>query len=135
MPRLTPRLITPSLVAAALLGSACYKVTVVTAPEPANAAVVDKPWNNSFIYGLVPPGEIDVSQRCTAGVAKVVTQRSFLNSLVGGITWGIYTPLQVTTTCANAVRTAQQSAPQMGIPLERLGVVPAAPSASPDSAR
>lgn len=118
------------LARALLLGTACYKVTVVTAPEPANAVVVDKPWTSSFINGLVPPGKVDVSKRCTAGIAKVITQRSFLNGLVGALTSSIYTPLQVTTTCATSAPTSQ-----LGIPPERLGVRPAAVPAAPDSTR
>ena len=119
--------------AALLAGTACYKVTVVTAPEPANPAVVDKPWVNSFVYGLVPPSEIDVSKQCR-GISRVVTQRSFLNSLVGALTFSIYTPMQVTTTCSTP-----RTASLFGIPPERLGyvapeaaapVIPAADSTS-----
>ena len=117
----------PLVAAALLLGAGCYKVTVITAPEPANARVVDKPWTHSFVYGLVPPGEIDVSKQCR-GISRVVTQRSFLNSLAAFITASIYTPLQVTTTCSST-RTASQP----GIPLERLGYVPAPASDSTGS--
>lgn len=85
---------------AALLSSACYRVTVVTGASP-TATMVDKPWVNSFVYGLVPPQPIDVSKECAGNVSKVVTQHSFLNGLVAGITWGIYTPIQVTTTCGS----------------------------------
>ncbi|HEY0778488.1 MAG TPA: hypothetical protein VGD56_11040 [Gemmatirosa sp.] len=123
MPRIRP-------LAAALLvlTAACYKVTVITAPEPTGARVVDKPWANSFVYGLVPPADIDVSAQCR-GVSRVVTQRSFLNSLVGDLTFGIYTPMQVTTTCA-----ASRTASQPGLPLDRLGYL--APAAVvPDSTR
>lgn len=99
---------------AALLSSACYRVTVVTGASPTTTSV-DKQWVNSFVYGLVPPQPIDVSKECTGGsVAKVVTQRSFLNGLVAGITWGIYTPIQVNTTCGSGRSS-------MGLPKELLG--------------
>lgn len=121
-----PRIHSAAIAALLVLSTACYKVTVVTAPEPANAVVVDKPWTHSFVYGLVPPSEIDVSKQCR-GISRVVTQRSFLNSLVGALTWSLYTPLQVTTTCSSA-----RTAAQPGIPLERLGYV--TPTAlAPDS--
>lgn len=95
-----------ALVAAALLSSACYRVTVVTNAAP-SAKVVSKPWNHSFVYGIVPPSPVDVAQPCGgAGVSRVVTQRSFLNGLVGSLTYGIYTPLQVTATCAAGGRTS-----------------------------
>lgn len=99
------------LAAAALASSACYRVTVVTNATP-STVTVDKPWNNSFVYGLVPPAPIDVAPKCTNGVSKVVTQRSFLNSLVGAITYSIYTPLQVNVTCATGARTATLGLPE-----------------------
>lgn len=105
--------------AAAVLTGACYKVTVVTTPSPAVAAAepaIDKEWNHSFVYGLVAPKPIDAASDCKAGVSKVVTQRSFLNGLVGGITYGIYTPLQVQVACAGNARSSS-----LGLPPEMLG--------------
>lgn len=111
-----PRLQTfAAALAAALLASACYRVTVVTGAAP-SATVVDKPWNNSFVIGLVPPPPVDVSKQCPAGVSSVVTQRSFLNGLVSFLTSSIYTPLQVTATCAGSTRTSS-----LGLPPEFLG--------------
>ena len=102
--------------AAALLSSACYRVTVVTGAAP-SATVVDKPWNHSFVAGIVPPPPVDVSKQCTTGVSKVVTQRSFLNGLVSVLTNSIYTPLQVTATCAaGAARTSALPPAPLGTP-------------------
>ena len=64
------------LLAAAVLSAGCYHVTVVTG-APAAATTIDQPWQHSFVYGLVPPAEINSSQTCTQGVAKVETERSF----------------------------------------------------------
>lgn len=97
------------------LASACYRVTVVSnaAPSP---TVVDKPWVNSFVLGLVPPSApVDVAQQCPGGnVAKVVTERSFLNGLVAALTSSIYTPMHVQVTCA-------ASRSSMGLPPDLLG--------------
>jgi hypothetical protein len=79
--------------------SGCYHVTVITG-APAGPTVIDKQWQNSFIFGLVPPPELDVKAQCTQGVAKVETERSFLNGLVGAI-YDIYTPIHTTVTCAS----------------------------------
>ena len=87
-----------------LLGTGCYHVTVITG-APAGQATIDKQWQNSFVIGLVPPPEIDAKATCTQGVAKVETERSFLNGLVGAITWNIYTPLHATVTCASGPAT------------------------------
>lgn len=91
------------IVALAILAavSGCYRVTVVTGAAP-STQVVDKQWQNSFVYGLVPPQELTVKDECAQGVAKVETERSFLNSLVGDITYSIYTPMHAKITCATA---------------------------------
>lgn len=86
-------------IAALVLLSACYRVTVTTGAEPA-AQQIDKPWQMSFVYGLVPPAELNAQETCKQGVAKVVTERSFLNGLVGALSSSIVTPIHVTVTCA-----------------------------------
>jgi hypothetical protein len=83
-----------------VLCGGCYHVTVITG-APASPTVIDKPWQNSFVIGLVPPPELDVKAQCTQGVAKVETERSFLNGLVGAITSAIFTPIHATVTCAS----------------------------------
>lgn len=90
-----------SLALVVLIASAgCYHVTVITG-APAAAQTIDKGWQNSFIYGLVPPSEISTKEKCPQGVSKVETERSFLNGLVSAITYSIYTPLHATVTCAS----------------------------------
>lgn len=79
----------------------CYHAVVETG-RPAGDVVINKPWVNSFVYGLVAPPVQQVADQCRGGVAKVETQHSFLNGLVAGITWGIYTPMTITVTCARA---------------------------------
>ena len=89
-----------ALAAATILVAGCYHVTVVTG-APAGTQEVDKPWQNSFVIGIVPPPELNVKDQCPRGVAKVSTERSFLNGLVGAITDNIYTPLHVNVVCAS----------------------------------
>ena len=88
-----------SMVALVALG-ACYRVTVNTGAPPA-ATVIDKPWQHSFVYGLVPPPAIDAKQTCPQGVASIMTERSFLNGLVGAVTSSILTPMHAKITCAS----------------------------------
>ena len=92
-----------ALAAASLALTACYRVTVVHNPagvrQSSSAATVDKPFSNSFIYGLVPPAEINTREQCRNGVSRVQTEHSFVNGLVAAITWSIYTPIHVTVTC------------------------------------
>ena len=95
MPR-TLKLCAASLVLAL---TACYHATIETglAPSP---QVIDKPWASGWVYGLVPPSLVETKAKCPNGVSKVETQHSFLNSLVGGLTFGIYTPIAIKVTCA-----------------------------------
>jgi hypothetical protein len=78
---------------------ACYHATVETGATP-STVVIDKSFASSWIYGLVPPETVSTSSKCPNGPAKVETQHTFLNQLVGFITLGIYTPMQIKVTCA-----------------------------------
>jgi hypothetical protein len=80
-------------------GTGCYHATINTG-RPVSADSISIPWANSFVYGLVPPPIVEAAAKCPNGVAKVETQHSFLNSLVGALTFGIYTPIQIDVTCA-----------------------------------
>lgn len=61
---------------------------------------IEKEWANSFVFGLVTPETIEAKSKCTSGVSKVETQHSFLNALVAFFTLQIYTPMDITVTCA-----------------------------------
>ena len=86
-------------VVAAFALTGCYHAVIQTG-RPESSDVISIKWANSFVYGLVPPPVLETASRCTNGVAKVETQHSFLNGLVGIITFGIYTPMQLDVTCA-----------------------------------
>jgi len=85
----------------ALLLTGCYHATVETG-RPPSGVVIEQPWAHSFIGGLVPPSTVDAATRCPAGIARVDTELSFLNLLVGGFTGGIYTPMSIRVACAAA---------------------------------
>ena len=88
-----------ALVAFALLASGCYHAIVTTGrPE---GKVINRPFQPSFIAGLVPPPPLNVASECPSGIAKVETQHSFIEGLVAGITFGIFTPMTITVTCAS----------------------------------
>jgi hypothetical protein len=88
-----------TLAVVAVTASACYRQVIQTGRTP-GTTVIDKPWANSFIFGLVPVTPIDVSSQCRTGIATVVTEMSAMDGLVGFLTLGIYTPVHVTITCA-----------------------------------
>lgn len=83
----------------AVLLAGCYHATIETGRTP-STVTLEQRWANSWIYGLVPPKPINTAERCPSGVARVETQLSFLNQLVGLLTLGIYTPMDVRVTCA-----------------------------------
>jgi hypothetical protein len=87
------------LAALAVLSTGCYHATVTTG-RPLGTTVINKPWAMGFIYGLVPPKTVETATQCPGGVAQVETQHSFLNSLVGGLSFGILAPMTITVTCA-----------------------------------
>ena len=84
---------------ATVSAAGCYHVTVDTG-RPPSGQTIEKPWANSFVYGLVPPETIETASRCPNGVAKVESQISFLNGLVAVLTFSIYTPMTITVQCA-----------------------------------
>jgi hypothetical protein len=59
---------------------------------------VNKEWNHHFIFGLVPGGNATMvaADYLPSGTENYVvkTNQSFLNGLVGSLTFGIYTPTQ-----------------------------------------
>jgi hypothetical protein len=102
-----------SLYAVALIGLAgCYHATVETGATP-STVVIDKSFASAWIYGLVPPSTVSTAEKCPNGVAKVETQHTFLNQLVGFITLGIYTPMQIKVTCAAQSSALELSAPRV----------------------
>jgi hypothetical protein len=103
-----------ALCAASLIVLAgCYHATVETGATP-STVVIDKSFASSWIYGLVPPSTVSTASKCPNGVAKIETQHSFLNQLVGFLTAGIYTPIQIKVTCA-AANSASADAPALRV--------------------
>ena len=88
---------------ATLLLSGCYAARIDTG-RAQSTKKISKPWASCWIYGLVPPATVMTATDCPDGVALVETQHSFLNYLVGGLTFGIYTPIQITVTCAEGAK-------------------------------
>jgi hypothetical protein len=82
-----------------LAAAGCYHTTVDTGKTP-GPVVIEKPWAHSFVAGLVPIETVETASECPNGVAKVETEHSFLNMVANALTFGIYTPMSITVTCA-----------------------------------
>ena len=89
-----------SVLALAFAATACYHAVIDTG-RPASGTVVTRPWQPSFIVGLVPPPPLNVATQCPNGVARVETVHSFLEGLVAALTFSIFTPMTYQVTCAS----------------------------------
>lgn len=89
------------IVGSFVLSAGCYKAVIDTG-RPASTTIIQNEWANSFIYGLVPPAVVNTASQCPNGVSKVETQHSFLNGIAYIVTFGIYSPITITVTCASA---------------------------------
>jgi hypothetical protein len=89
---------------------ACFHATIDTGATP-STQVVEKGFASGWIYGLVPPSTVSTAAQCPNGVAKVETQQSFVNRLVGALTLGIYTPMAIKVTCAAPAASASLPEP------------------------
>ena len=81
------------------LSAGCNHATIETGLAPSTRKIENK-WASGWIFGLVPPPTVETAERCPDGVARVDTERSFLNQIVGILTIGIYTPMSIVVTCA-----------------------------------
>lgn len=88
--------------------SGCYHAKITTGETPSNE-VYEKKWASSWIYGLVPPEVVKGGEECSNGVATVESKHSFLNMLVGGLTFGIYSPMHISVTCAEGSTALDES--------------------------
>ncbi len=84
-----------ALLCSCLLTS-CWTYTVVVG-QGAKGNTEQTQWNHYVLYGLAP---IDVSDpKAMAGGANdytVITRHSFVNGLLSGLTFGLYTPTTTT---------------------------------------
>ena len=93
---------------------ACYHATIETGATP-STTTIEKNFASGWIYGLVPPSTVSTAAQCTSGVAKVETQLSFVTQLVSILTLGIYTPMAIKVTCAEAAKATSLESP-LGAP-------------------
>jgi hypothetical protein len=135
------RLTTLACALAALLSAGCYRVTVLSGAPAAATPAVNVMWAHGFVYGLVPPAQVNTASQCPQGVASVVTQQSFLNGLAQFLTWSLYSPQQITVTCATgpvrsaAIEAAPTQVAATPAPAPVAEAVAAAPAATKAAAK
>lgn len=99
------------LIAVGLLMFSCYHARVETGLTP-SSEVIEQPFASCWIFGLVPPSIVKTAMECSNGVAIVETELSFVNQLVGIITFGIYTPMHIKVTCASGSAMSSSDTPE-----------------------
>src|SRR5262245_15852759 len=85
----------------------CYAAKIDTG-QPPSTTVIKQSFASCWLYGLIPPKTVETAARCSNGVSSVETQLSFVNQLVGILTLGIYTPMQIVVTCAEPAKTSMR---------------------------
>ena len=101
-----------SIVCLLALCAGCYHATITTG-LPVSNEVITKPFASCWIYGLIPPSTVETAAKCPNGVAKVETELSFVDYLIGMITIGIYTPMTITVTCAESSKMGANDGSEM----------------------
>jgi Bor protein len=82
----------------AMLMTSCYSYRVVVGEGAKGNTEVTK-WNSYLLFGLAPVGVSDPEDMADGAENYTVhTRQSFVNGLVSGVTFGIYTPTTTTVT-------------------------------------
>ena len=81
-----------------LVSAGCHQIVIDSGLEPATTQYHEE-WNMAFAYAIFP-AQVDASQYCGGRWARVETKHSFLNWVVGAITFGIITPMDTKVVCA-----------------------------------
>jgi hypothetical protein len=59
-------------------------------------------WHHTIVAGMAEISDpVDLDTDCPGGWSTINEEYSFLNGLVGGLTWGIYTPRTYTVICSS----------------------------------
>lgn len=87
------------IAALSMVATGCAQQTFVMTPDDAEVTT-DAP-QHFFISGLGQKKEIDAAKVCGGidNVAKVEVQETFVNGLLGFVTFGIYTPRDARVYC------------------------------------
>jgi hypothetical protein len=99
----------------ALLLPGCYTTTVSSGRPAAPARIeYDEKWHSGVVYGIAElSGPHDLEKICPDGWSEITTETSFLNGFVDAVTYGIYSPQNVTVRCALPTKPAIASAAAM----------------------
>lgn len=93
--------LTLTLIAVTALFAGCYRHNVVISDAAYPEAALDDTFHHQLFWGLANiEGDVDASNVCPNGVARVHTKVAWYQGLISSLTGGIYTPSQVRVYCA-----------------------------------
>ena len=95
VPRWLTLLTLPGLL---LVATACHRVIIDSGLEP-TTEVYHEEWNMAYANAIYP-AMVDGSTFCEGLWSRIETRHSFLNGIVGAMTFGIITPMDVKVVCA-----------------------------------
>jgi hypothetical protein len=86
----------------ALCAAGCFRMTVKNGlPVGQTPIEYDERWHSGLIFGLAElSGPYDLSKVCPQGWSQIHTETSFVAGLVTDLTQNIYTPQNVSVSCA-----------------------------------
>ena len=86
------------VLASSMLLTSCYSYTSVVG-DGAQGNKETTEWNHYVIFGLAPVGVSDSKVMADGATDYTIhTRQSFVNGLIGAVTFGIYTPTMTTVT-------------------------------------
>jgi len=106
------RSLAPICIAAALVGSGCFRhIMEVSGTTPAAEPSYDA-WHSHFILGLVDGAEpVQLRAACPQGVARIESYLSAGGAILTVITLGIWSPFTVQVYCDSIIVTPVTTAP------------------------
>lgn len=77
--------------------ASCHSMRFDIADGARDKTIEDR--NYFYLFALVPTRNIDVGEKCSAGVAAVYEETTFVDGLINLLTIGIVAPRSVTYYC------------------------------------
>jgi|LGOV01.1.fsa_nt_gb hypothetical protein len=86
------------IIASSIMLSSCYSCTSAV-EEGAQANKTKTKWNHYLLFGLAPVSVSD-SKEMAGGAESydIHTRQTFVNGVISGVTFGLYTPTTTTVT-------------------------------------
>ena len=87
---------------AALALSGCFRISFQNGAQQSKAPLTQGEWHHNGVLGLVEFSDpVDLKDRCRdRGWSTIETHKTFLQGLVGGLTYSLYTPWDVAYSCS-----------------------------------